>query len=68
MVESDAADERTQTVLNALAAIRCSMEILRDTADISSDERIMFAEMALAEEARVESLFLAMMADRETES
>ncbi|MEL7469740.1 MAG: hypothetical protein AAFN27_14890 [Pseudomonadota bacterium] len=65
---ADPSDERSQTLLNALAAMRSSMEILRDTPDITPDQRTMFAGIALTEEARVERLLHELMAERGTQS
>lgn len=46
----------SQSLLNALAAMRASMEVLRDAPDISAEDRARFLRAALHEEARVESL------------
>lgn len=49
-------------LIPALSSIRSSAEILRDTPDIDPDERRRFAEIVLAEEARLERLVAEMSA------
>lgn len=51
----------SQTLLNALAAMRSSMEVLRDTPDISEQDRVRFARNALSEEARAERILKDMI-------
>ncbi len=51
-----------EILIPALASIRSSAEILRDTPDIDPAERRRFAEIVLAEEARLEKLVAEMSA------
>lgn len=44
------------SLIPALSSIRSSAEILRDTPDIGAAERRRFAEIVLAEEARLEAM------------
>jgi hypothetical protein len=49
-----------ECLIPALSSIRSSAEILRDTPDIDAADRRRFAEIVLAEEARLEALVAEM--------
>ncbi len=50
------AEQPRERLLNAVTAIRSSLEVLRDAPDISEEDRARFVKSALHEEARLERM------------
>jgi nitrogen-specific signal transduction histidine kinase len=55
-LSGDADAAMVHRLANALAAIRCAAEILRDTPDLAPDDRRRFAAVVLEGEYRLETL------------